>query len=138
MENDIRWRQRFQNFDRALTLLREAVEIPPERLSTLEKEGMVRRFEFVLELAWKTLKDFLEYNGVVITPPVSPRTVVKDAFAAKILTDGQVWIDMIDHRNLLSHTYEEQTFEEAVPAIRERYFPAIGELHAKLGLDRLQ
>ncbi len=137
MEHDIRWRQRFQNFDRALTLLREAVEIPPEKLSTLEKEGMVQRFEFVLELAWKTLKDFLEYNGVVITPPVSPRTVVKDAFAARILTDGKVWIDMIDHRNLLSHTYEERTFEEAVPAIRERYFPAIGELHADLG-GRLQ
>jgi len=60
---------------------------------------------------------------------VTPRNVIKEAFAARILSDGQVWIDMLDHRNLLSHTYNEATFDKAVLAIRDRYLKAIEELH---------
>lgn len=127
-KQDIRWKQRFQNFDRAVILLREPIERDITTLSDLEKEGTVQRFEFALELAWKTLKDYLEYGGQVIEP-VTPRSVIKEAFAARILHDGQVWIDMLDHRNLLSHTYNAETFENAVLAIRDRYLPAIEELH---------
>ncbi len=54
----------------------------------------------------------------------------KDAFAARVIVDGQVWIDMLDHRNLLSHTYDVEVFAEAVNAIAERYLPAMAELHA--------
>lgn len=128
MTADIRWKQRFQNFHRAVTLLREPIEHGIERLSDLEKEGVVQRFEFVLELAWKTLKDYMEYEGQFIVP-VTPRNVIKEAFAARILNDGQVWIDMLGHRNLLSHTYDSATFEKAVIAIRDRYYPAIEEVH---------
>jgi nucleotidyltransferase substrate binding protein (TIGR01987 family) len=125
---DIRWEQRFQNFDRAVVLLREAMEHGLDKLSDLEKEGAVHRFELALELAWKILKDYLEYAGTAVKP-VTPRSVIKEAFTAQILTDGQVWIDMLNHRNLLSHTYDESTYEEAVLAIRDRYLPAIIELH---------
>ncbi len=97
--SDIRWQQRFDNFDRALGLLREALANGPAALNQLEKEGVVQRFEYTLELAWKTIKDYLEESGVVLTA-VTPRQVIKDAFAARILTDGQAWIDMVDHRNL--------------------------------------
>jgi nucleotidyltransferase substrate binding protein (TIGR01987 family) len=128
MSFDIRWKQRFQNFDRAVLLLREPIERGIETLSVLEKEGMIQRFEVALELAWKTLKDYLEYEGKVIIP-VTPRNVIKEAFAARILSDGQVWIDMLDHRNLLSHTYDSITFEKAVLAIRDLYYPAIERLH---------
>ena len=127
-QHDIRWRQRFQNFDRAVLLLREPMERDLATLSNLEKEGTVQRFEFVVELAWKTLKDYLEYEGQVIEP-VTPRNVIKTAFAARILQDGQIWIDMLDHRNLLSHTYDERTFDQAVLAIRGRYLAAIEALH---------
>ena len=98
---DIRWKQRFQNFDRAFVLLRDALENGPETLNQLEKEGVIQRFEFSFELAWKTLKDFMEQDGFVFAT-ITPRQVLKDAFVAKILPDGQVWIDMLDHRNLLS------------------------------------
>ena len=125
---DIRWKQRFQNFSKALALLQQALEHGPSRLSLLEKEGVIQRFEYSFELAWKTVKDFLEDGGLVITP-VTPRQVLKDAFAAKVLTDGQVWIDMLDHRNLLSHNYDSAVFEEAVDAIAAQYLPAIQELH---------
>ena len=124
MARDIRWKQRFQNFDRAVMLLREPLERGIETLSDLEKEGTIQRFEFALELAWKTLKDYLEYEGHVVQP-VTPRSVIKEAFAAKILPDGQVWIDMLDHRNVLSHTYDAATFEQAVLAIHDRYHSAI-------------
>jgi nucleotidyltransferase substrate binding protein (TIGR01987 family) len=132
---DIRWKQRFQNFDRAVVLLRDAMEKGPSALNQLEKEGVIQRFEFCFELAWKTVKDYLEENGFVFAT-VTPRQVLKDAFAAKVLADGQVWIDMLDHRNLLSHTYNFAAFETAVEAIHKRYLGAIEELHEFLQLER--
>ncbi|MEB3195729.1 MAG: nucleotidyltransferase substrate binding protein [Candidatus Sericytochromatia bacterium] len=132
MDLDIRWKQRFDNFSRALVLLREPLQRAPESLSALEREGTVQRFEYVLELAWKTLKDYMEAQGAMFEP-VTPKNVVKEGYAAKILADGQVWIDMLDHRNLLSHTYRQVTFEQAVQAIRDRYLDAFEGLHAWLG-----
>jgi nucleotidyltransferase substrate binding protein (TIGR01987 family) len=128
MAHDIRWKQRFQNFDRAFRLLQEALNRKPEALSLLEKEGVVQRFEYTFELAWKTLKDYLEEDGLVISP-VTPRQVLKEAFSAKILSDGQVWINMLDNRNLLSHTYDFSVFEQAVQAIAAHYLPAMATLH---------
>jgi nucleotidyltransferase substrate binding protein (TIGR01987 family) len=125
---DTRWLQRFQNFHRAVDLLREPIERGVDTLNDLEKEGTVQRFEVALELAWKTLKDYLEAQGAVITP-LTPRNVIKEAFGAKIVEDGQAWITMLDHRNLLSHTYDSSTFEKAVNAIRDSYYPNIRALH---------
>jgi nucleotidyltransferase substrate binding protein (TIGR01987 family) len=134
---DVRWKQRFQNFDRAFVLLRDAMENGPGVLNQLEKEGVVQRFEYCFELAWKTLKDYLEESGLVF-PAVTPRQVLKDAFAAKTLADGQVWIDMLDHRNLLSHTYNLASFEEAVEAIHKRYLAAIDQLHEFLQREAMK
>ncbi len=131
MSADVRWKQRFQNLDRAYRLLADALKNGPDVLSILEKEGTVQRFEFTFELSWKTLKDYLESEGIVITP-VTPRQVLKEAFAAKIIADGQVWIDMLNYRNLLSHVYDERQFEKAVVEIAGRFFPAILALHAEL------
>jgi len=128
---DIRWKQCFQNFDRAFVLLREALERGPGVLSLLEKQGVTQRFEFSFELAWKTLKDYLEEGGLVISP-VTPRQVLKEAFAAKIISDGQVWINMLDNRNLLSHTYDSAVFEQAVEAIARHYLPAMEKFHGFL------
>jgi nucleotidyltransferase substrate binding protein (TIGR01987 family) len=130
MSFDVRWKQRFANFDRALALLAEA-SANIGGLSMLEKEGAIQRFEYTLELGWKTLKDYLEAGGLVIAP-VTPRQVVKEAFAAKVLSDGQVWIDMIDSRNLLSHTYDSAVFEKIAADISARYLPALKTLHAFL------
>ena len=104
------------------------MEKGPSELSLLEKEGVVQRFEYSFELAWKTVKDFLEAGGLIIAP-ITPRQVLKEAFAAKVIADGQVWIEMLDHRNLLSHSYDSAVFEEAVDAIAARYLQAMEELH---------
>jgi nucleotidyltransferase substrate binding protein (TIGR01987 family) len=125
---DIRWKQRFQNFDRAFVLLRDALENGPSSLNQLEKEGVIQRFEFCFELAWKTLKDYMEQDGFVFAT-ITPRQVIKDAFAAQILKHGQVWIDMLDHRNLLSHTYNLVKFEEAIMALYDHYLDAFDQLH---------
>ncbi len=134
---DIRWKQRFQNFDRAYVLLRDALESGPSTLNPLEKEGVIQRFEYCFELAWKTVKDYLEESGFVFAT-VTPRQVLKDAFAANVLTDGQVWIDMLDHRNLLSHTYSQASFETAVDAIYARYLMAFGQAHEFLQQESLK
>lgn len=134
---DIRWKQRFQNFDRAFVLLRQALENGPEVLNPLEKEGVVQRFEYCFELAWKTVKDYMEQSGFVFAT-VAPRQVLKEAFAARIIADGQVWIDMLDHRNLLSHTYNQAGFEQAVEAIHSRYLAGFAALHEFLQEESLK
>ena len=104
----------------------------PSALNQLEKEGVIQRFEYCFELAWKTTKDYMEANGFVFAV-VMPRQVLKDAYGAKLIADGQVWIAMLDHRNLLSHSYNPAVFEEAVEAIHHQYLPAMERL-----LDFLQ
>lgn len=128
MNPDIRWRQRFENFDRALALLRQALANGQESLSPLEQEGAAQRLEYTLELAWKCMKDYLEDSGVTVSP-ATPRQVIKEAFVAKIITDGQTWIDMLNHRNLLSHTYDFAVFEEAIRATEDHYLPTLQALH---------
>ncbi|MBF0419120.1 MAG: nucleotidyltransferase substrate binding protein [Magnetococcales bacterium] len=128
MKKDIRWKQRFDNFDRAFVLLREVQDRGFDTLSQLEKEGAIQRFKFAFELAWKTLKDYMEDQGILIDP-VTPRNVIKAAFAAKLLDDAQVWLEIMQHRNLLSHNYDFKTFDEALRRVDERYFAAFDRLH---------
>jgi len=129
MKQDIRWKQRFDNFERAFRLLQSAlVERPIDVFSDLEQQGLVQRFEFSFELAWKTMKDFLESSGIQINP-VTPKSVIKEAFAAKIIDDGQIWIDMMLDRNLLSHTYDQKCFLKALNSVKNVYLPKLEQLH---------
>ncbi len=121
---ETRWKQRFNNLTRAYNQLKNANDRFDE-LSTLEKEGLVQRFEYTFELSWKTLKDFLESKGVVTQ---FPREAIKEAFASGVLAGGEAWIDMLDNRNLMSHTYQEDVFREVVDKIHRIYFPAITQL----------
>lgn len=133
MKDDIRWQQRFVNFDRAYALLKSAMEERSlDDYSDLEKEGLLQRFEFSFELGWKTMKDLLEYNGIKIDVPIGPRSVIKTAFTTELIDDGQTWIDMMQHRNLLSHVYSGSRFEEILHAVQERYLAALGSLHETL------
>ena len=131
---EIRWQQRLASFERALSLLREAMLNGPAALNQLEKEGVIQRFEYCFELGWKTSKDYMEANGFVFAV-VMPRQVLKEAYAAKIIADGEAWIAMLDHRNLLSHTYSPVMFEQAVAAIHERYLPALEQLKGFMQLE---
>lgn len=131
MTTDVRWKQRAQNFDKAVALLRDALKDGPAALNDLEKEGTAQRFEYTVELAWKTLKDYLEHSGVQLTS-VTPKSVIKAAFAARLIPDGQVWIDILEKRNLLSHTYDQSLLGEGLNEIHTRYLPVIEKLQAFL------
>ena len=131
MNEDIRWKQRFQNFKRAFFLLEEALENGPDSLNQLEKEGVIQRFECCVELAWKTIKDYMESCGAAFAT-VTPKAILKEAFQAKVIGNGQVWMDMLTHRNLLSHTYDFTKFEDALEAIHRHYIAAFRELYGFL------
>lgn len=123
--NDIRWKQRFDNFERAFILLRSAFDKEGE-FSDLEKEGVIQRFEYTFELAWKTLKDYLEFSGIVIEE-TTPRKVIKQAFESKIINDGEQWINMLVRRNLLSHTYNQEIFDSSIELIKKDYLSLLEE-----------
>jgi len=128
MENNIRWQQRFDNFEKAFALLKGAFEKDAAAMSDLEKEGVIQRFEYTFELAWKTLKDYLIFNGVSFDQ-ITPKSVIKQAFAAKIIADGQLWIDMLEQRNLMSHTYSNESFESIFDNIAKPYLNALEQLY---------
>jgi nucleotidyltransferase substrate binding protein (TIGR01987 family) len=131
MTQDIRWQQRFNNFNRALKQLTAAVELSAQREFTeLEKQGVIQGFEFVHELAWNVLKDLLEFEG--IQGIVGSRGTVREAFKRGLLTDGELWLDMIDKRNLTSHTYNAELAQDMVNNIIHLYHPSFVALQLQL------
>lgn len=127
-----RWVYRLDNYNRAFLLLREAVEASRVRLlSQLEKEGTIQRFEFTLELAWKTLKDYLEYKGVVLETG-TPADVIKAAFANAVIDNGDAWMKALKSRNEMSHIYGQDKFDEVYSAISDAYFDLLKRLHASM------
>uniref|UniRef100_Q3AT09 Nucleotidyltransferase substrate binding protein, HI0074 n=1 Tax=Chlorobium chlorochromatii (strain CaD3) TaxID=340177 RepID=Q3AT09_CHLCH len=131
MQQDIRWKQRLQNYSRAIKLLQEVPELDREKLSFLEKEGIIQRFEYTLELAWKTLKDKMEEDGIILDK-ISPKMVLKEAYKAKYIDNIELWIEMVNDRNLLSHTYDFETFEEIIIDIQYRYTQLLSDLYINL------
>jgi len=126
MENqDIRWKQRFQNFEKALGHLAEALEI--EQPDLLQKAGIIQFFEMSYELAWNTLKDYLEEQGFIDVK--SPRSAIKKAFEIGLIEDGHTWMDLLLDRNLTAHTYDEEKATEVEELIHEKYFPVLTELY---------
>ena len=131
---DTRWKQRFSNFSRALSLLREAMEEDLDSLNQLEKEGIIKRFEYTFELAWKVLKDKMEFDGIVLDQ-ISPKAVVRQAFAAKYINDPDTWLKMIGDRNLMSHTYDFVKFEAVIQSIADAYLPMLDEWYFSLLME---
>jgi nucleotidyltransferase substrate binding protein (TIGR01987 family) len=127
MNPDIRWVQRFSNYKKALVQLEAAVKISIKRqLSDLEKQGMIQEFEYTHELAWNTLKDYLEYQGN--NSIKGSRDATREAFKVELISDGEAWMDMIKSRNQSSHTYNEETAHDIVTAIINTYYPLFIEL----------
>jgi nucleotidyltransferase substrate binding protein (TIGR01987 family) len=123
-EKSIRWKQRFQNLEKAFRQLSEAIEIV-NSLSSLEKEGLVQRFEYTLELAWKTLKDYLGSQNVGVK---FPREVIKAGFQYELIEDGEIWLEMLEMRNMMIHTYDEEIFNASIEKITGYFYPEIEKL----------
>src|ERR1700722_10365942 len=130
MREDIRWQQRFENLDKALHRLHEALNgTAREPNNHLYQIALIGAFQFTFELSWKTMKDYLVYNGVQVS---LPRDVIKQAFHHQLIQDGQVWIDMLEERNLMARVYQEQAALEAGKSIRESYAPAVEQMYNDL------
>ncbi len=130
MTEDIRWKQRFNNFVRVFRRLDDAVQLKQSRdLSELEEQGLIQAFEFTHELAWKVLKDYLEEQGVVDL--IASKDSTREAFKLGLIEDGDVWMEMIKLRNLTSHTYNEQVAEEVSSATVQRFYPAFVQFSKK-------
>ena len=127
MSVDIRWKQRFSNFKKAAMQLSEFIE--KEDLNKFEVQGLIQCFEYTFELAWKTMKDYLEQEGFIIK---SPRNAIQTAFQVQLIIDGHVWVDALEKRNLMAHTYDEDKAIEAEALIRNQYYKIIKELCNKL------
>ncbi|HZM04979.1 MAG TPA: nucleotidyltransferase substrate binding protein [Candidatus Saccharimonadales bacterium] len=128
---DIRWIQRFQNYQKALAQLTRAVDLARQRpLTELERQGMIQAFEYTHELAWNTLKDFLESRGAIHL--FGSRDTTRAAFAAGLIQDGELWMQMIQSRNQTTHTYNEEIVEQIVSAVTGGYMTEFDRLQKKL------
>jgi nucleotidyltransferase substrate binding protein (TIGR01987 family) len=127
MTGDIRWKQRSENLKKAILFLKKAVE--QETYNKLEAAGLAQSFEFTFELSWKTLKDYLSESGFIIR---SPREAIKQAFQSGIIQNGHLWMQMLEERNRLTHTYNEEQAQAAIKIIRETYFPALLQVFTTL------
>ena len=125
-DQDIRWKQRFDNFDKAFRRLNEAMS--QASLNELERNGMVQRFELTLELAWKVVKDFLQEQGFEFNP--APKDTFRQAQHARYIDYAQVLIDGLDIRNTLSHDYSGEKFAASEKVLRNDVFPALATLHS--------
>jgi len=127
-EKDIRWKQRFSNYQKALAQLQKFID--KGDLSELEKQGLIKAFEYTYELGWNTLKDFLTYRGQ--TDIYGSRDAIRKAFTSKLINDGEGWMDMLQSRNKTSHTYNEETAEEITNAVLTRYYALFKKLETRL------
>ncbi len=126
--HDIRWEQRFNNYQKAFKQLQKFIN--KAELSELEMQGLVKAFEYTYELAWTTMKDFLEYRGQVDI--YGSRDAIRKGYQLGLIDDGAVWMDMLQSRNKTSHTYNEKTAQEICQAVIEQYYPAFRQFVEKM------
>jgi len=130
-EQDIRWQQRLNSYQSALRRLTEAVELARTRtLSDLERQGLIKGFEFTHELAWNLLKDYLTFQG--IDGIIGSRDAVREGFRLEMIADGEIWMDMILSRNRTSHIYHEEVAADIATRVVESYLDQYVRLEARM------
>lgn len=123
---DIRYKQRFENFEKSFLLLKQSLDI--DEPSITEKAGTIQFFEMTFELSWKLMKDYLTYLGYEIK---SPREAIKVSFSIDLTVDGKIWLDALMDRNLTVHTYDETHSDEIYTKIKNNYFYLLQNLYNK-------
>ena len=118
--NDVRWKQRFENFKNARKQFLIGLELTRSReLSSLEKQGLIQAFEFTQELSWKVLQDYLKHQGV--QKIVGSRDAFRIAFQNELISNGELWLDTISTRNQTSHLYDETVLDEVFEKVIHQY-----------------
>lgn len=126
MDNSIRWKQRLENFKQANSILLETAScLKNETLNKIYTMAIIQAYEMSFKLAWKTMKDYLEYYGTNVE---NPRNTIKEAFSQNLIKDGQLWIEMMEARNKTSHTYKEEFAKQISENILNTYIPLLEDL----------
>lgn len=119
-----RWQQRLSDFEKTLTRLEEPLN--KTSFDELEKDGVIQRFEVTFELAWKTLRDYLEGQGV--SDIASPKKAFRQAFKENLLASDELWLQMLEDRNTLSHLYRQDMSERIFQEIKNNYAKIMRDL----------
>lgn len=120
--------QKIEHYISALAQLEQAVAIyQKSQQDALYRDGLIQRFEFTVELAWKSIKEYLEDQGST-TPIATPRSVLKEAFAAGVIRDAEEWNKIITARNITSRVYDEKTAEDVAAQIGNDFLPLLKAL----------
>ena len=127
-QKDVRWIQRFNNFEKALNQLTKFIE--KGKLNEIERQGLIQAFEYTYELAWNSIKDYFESQGEVNI--IGSRDAFRLAFKRGLVENGDVWMEMINSRIATSHTYNEDVAEQIAKDTETKYFGEFVKLHAKL------
>lgn len=127
-EFDVRWQQRFASYQRALEQLESFFDPPPR--NEREEQGLIKAFEYTFELGWNTLRDLLRSEGN--SELIGSRDTLREAFRVGLVVDGNAWMQMIQDRNLTSHSYNRATAELIAANVRNRYLAAFVQLDATL------
>jgi len=128
MYTEIRWKQRFQNYQKAfLALLESKNALSQDSQNKFIQDSLIQRYEFTFELAWKTMKDYLENAG--FKEITSPRSVIRQAFQSNLIEDGELWLKAMDDRNKTSHIYNERIAKEITEDILNKYLPLLESLY---------
>ncbi len=131
MSKDIRYIQRLTNYHKALVILKEGVDLYCSRpLSNMEKQGLIKSFEFTYELSWNLLRDYSLYQGYQEIR--GSRDAIRQAIAMDLISDGETWMNMIESRNSTAHTYDEKTAEDILEKIVTEYYPILSALERKM------
>ncbi len=136
MEQDVRWIQRYDSFRRACARVTEITESgkTPAQLSELEQEGLVQRFEYTYELAWKVLQDLLKFRGYDDFVP-GPNGVLRKAFESGLISGHDAWRRMAKARTTPAHTYNEGDALAIVEKIFEEYSALFKQLDERLKIE---
>jgi nucleotidyltransferase substrate binding protein (TIGR01987 family) len=129
MNNEDRWKQRFENFERSYATFQRMLTFYTENSDQeVSQMAVTQAFEINVELAWKVMKDFLENEGFEIN---SPKDAVRQAFQSDIIQgeNGEIWMEALKLRNLTSHTYEKKTLNLLLDFISGQYPEAVSKLH---------
>lgn len=115
-----RWEERVSDLEKAIGRLEEAIEESKVIASSTLQDGVIQRFEFTLELSWKAMKYYLNSEGIVEAK--APRSTIRQGFIYGIIEDANIWMDMVEDRNLTTHTYSESIAHTIYVKIRDKYF----------------
>ncbi len=128
MNNEIRWKQRFENFSNAYATFNRVIKAyEANENDEIVQMALVQSYEFTIELAWKTLKDYLENEGY--DEVKNAKQTIRQAFQAELLHNAEAWMEAVEMRNKTSHVYNKAILKELVIFVDTQFYPMVSDLY---------